>query len=117
MRILALAFILLLLTLLAWVVFRSSGVTIVVNGHTLTGPAQIAAEGWGLLVAVVVLFCASILLAFVFVGVGLIVLGALVAAALVAVWVAFPFLLPILIPLGIVWLFVALFRGRRRAER
>ena len=102
----------LLLALIGWVAFQSSEVTIVVNGETLKGPAKLAAEGWGLLVGVVALFCVAILLAFVFAGVGLVVLGALVLAGLVAAWIAFPFLLPVLIPLLIVWLFVALWRGR-----
>ena len=57
--------------------------------------------------AVVALFCAAILLVFVFAGIGLLVLDALVLAGLVAAWLAFPFLLPLLIPLLIVWLFVA----------
>ena len=108
----AIALVIALLALIGWVAFQSSDVTIVVNGETLRGPAKLAAEGWGVLVAVVALFCAAILLAFVFAGVGLVVLGVLVLAGLVATWVAFPFLLPLLIPLLIVWLFVALWRGR-----
>ena len=108
----AIALVIALLALIGWVAFQASDVTIVVNGETLRGPAKLAAEGWGVLVAVVALFCAAILLAFVFAGVGLVVLGVLVLAGLVATWVAFPFLLPLLIPLLIVWLFVALWRGR-----
>ena len=108
----AIALVIVLLALIGWVAFQSSEVTIVVNGETLRGPAKIAAEGWGVLVGVVALFCVAILLAFVFAGVGLVVLGALVLAGLVAAWVAFPFLLPLLVPLLIVWLFIALWRGR-----
>ena len=91
--------------------FRSSDVVITVNGERLIGPARLAAEGWGVLVAVVALFCAAILLAFVFAGIGLIVLGALVLAGLIVAWLAFPFLLPLLLPLFLVWAFVAAFRG------
>ena len=109
----AIALVIALLALIGWVAFQASDVTIVVNGETLRGPAKLAAEGWGVLVAVVALFCAAILLAFVFAGVGLVVLGVLVLAGLVATWVAFPFLLPLLIPLVIVWLFVAAVRGRK----
>jgi len=108
----AIALVIALLALIGWVAFQASDVTIVVNGETLRGPAKFAAEGWGVLVAVVALFCAAILLAFVFAGVGLVVLGVLVLAGLAATWVAFPFLLPLLIPLLIVWLFVALWQGR-----
>ena len=111
MRSSATTLVILLVALLAWVAFRSSDVSIVVNGQKLVGPGNLAAEGWGLLVAIVALFCAAILLAFVFAGIGLIVLGALVLAGLAAVWLAFPFLAPLLIPLVIVWLFVAAVRG------
>ena len=109
----AVALVIVLLGLIGWVAFQSSEVSIVVNGETLRGPAKLAAEGWGVLVGVVALFCVAILLAFVFAGIGLVVLGILVLAGLFAAWVAFPFLLPLLIPLLIVWLFVALWRGRK----
>jgi hypothetical protein len=109
----AIALVIVLLALIGWVAFHTSEVSIVVNGETLRGPAKLAAEGWGLLVAAVALFCAAILLSFVFAGIGLVVLGVLVLGGLVAAWLAFPFLLPLLIPLLIVWLFVAVLRGRR----
>jgi uncharacterized membrane protein len=102
--------------LLAWVVLQSSEVSIVVNGQKLTGPAKLAAEGWGVLVAVVGLFCAAILLVFGFAGVGLFALGALVLAGFAGAWIAFPFLLPLLVPLLIVWIFVALVHGRRKPD-
>jgi hypothetical protein len=110
----ALILVVILLALLGWVALHSSNVTIVVNGRELAGPAKMAAEGWGLLVSIVGLFCAAILLTFVFAGIGLILLGAFVLAGLALVWLAFPFLLPLLIPLAIVWLFVAAVRGRRK---
>jgi hypothetical protein len=109
----AIALVIALIALLAWVMFRASDITIVVNGQQLSGPLELAAKGWGLLVAVVVLFCAAILMIFVFAGIGLIVLGALVLAGLAALAVAFPFLLPLLIPLFVVWVFIA---GVRRGK-
>lgn len=111
MKSIALALVILLLGLLAWVVFQSSDISIVVNGQRLAGPAKLAAEGWGLLVAIVALFCVAILLSFVFAGIALVMLGALVLVGLVAVWIAFPFLLPLLIPLFIVWIFLVAVRG------
>jgi hypothetical protein len=112
----ALVLVIVLLALLAWAGLHSSGVTIVVNGRELAGPAKLAAEGWGLLVWIVGLFCAAILLTFVFAGIGLILLGVFVLAGLVLAWLSFPFLLPLLIPLVIVWLFVAAVRGRKQRE-
>ena len=113
MKNIAIALVILLLALIGWVMFQSSDISIIVNGQKLVGPAKFAAEGWGLLVAIVALFCAAILLTFVFAGIGLLVLGALVLVALLAAWLSFPFLLPLLIPLLIVWLFVAAVRGRQ----
>ncbi|TAK87491.1 MAG: hypothetical protein EPO20_04090 [Betaproteobacteria bacterium] len=112
----AVALVIALLGLLAWVVFQASDISIIVNGQKLAGPAKLAAEGWGLLVAVVALSCAAILLVFVFAGIALVVLGALLLAGLVAAGLAFPFLLPLLIPLFIVWIFVAAVRGRGKTR-
>jgi hypothetical protein len=114
MKSIAIALVILLIGLLAWVVLQSSDISIVVNGQKIAGPAQMAAQGWGVLVAAVALFCAAILLAFVFAGVGLLVIGALVLAGVAAAWVSFPFLLPLLIPLLIVWIFVALVRRHHK---
>lgn len=114
MKSIALTLVILLLALLAWVMFQSSDISIVVNGQKLVGPAKLATEGWTLLVGIVAVFCAAILLAFVLAGVGLIVLGVLVLAGLVATWLTFPFLLPLLVPLVIVWILVAAVRGRRK---
>lgn len=112
MKNIAIVLVILLLGLLAWVLLQSSDIAVIVNGHKLVGPAKFAAEGWGVLVAIVSLFCTAILLVFVFAGTGLMVLGVLVIVAVVAVGVAFPFMLPLLIPLFLVWVFVAAARGR-----
>ena len=106
----------LLLGLLAWVALQTSEVSIIVNGEKLTGPAKLAAEGWGVLVAMVVLFSAAILLVFVFAGAGLIVLGGIVLAGFLGLWIMFPFLLPLLLPLLVVWLVVAAVRGGRKTD-
>jgi len=116
LRTLVVALVVLLLGLLAWVALQTSEVSIIVNGEKITGPAKLAAEGWGVLVAMVVLFSAAILLVFVFAGVGLIVLGGIVLAGFVGLWIMFPFLLPLLLPLLIVWLVVAVVRGGRKGN-
>jgi len=110
MKKIAIVLVILVLALLAVVLLQSSDIAIIVNGQRLVGPAKLATEGWGVLVAIVALFSVAILLVFVFAGVGLIVLGVLVLAGLLAVWFAFPFLLPLLIPLFLVWIFVAAVR-------
>jgi hypothetical protein len=117
MKGLALVLVILLLGLLAFVGLHTSDVSIIVNGQKLVGPAKLAAEGWGMIVGIVGLFCAAILLAFVVAGVGLVVLGVLVFAGLVATWLAFPFLVPVLVPLFVVWIVVAAARSGRHARR
>ena len=115
MKSIAIVLVILVLALLGAVLLQSSDIAIVVNGQKLAGPVKLAAEGWGVLVAIVALFCVAILLAFVFAGVGLIVLGALVLVGLLAAWFTFPFLLPLLVPLFIVWIFVAAVRRSARS--
>jgi len=112
----AIVLVVLVLGVLAWVLLHSSNVAVVVNGHKLVGPAKLVAEGWGVLVGIVSLFCAAILLVFVFAGTGLMVLGLLVIASFVALCSVFPFMLPLLIPLLLVWLFVAAVRTGRKPQ-
>jgi hypothetical protein len=114
MKKLILAMVLFLLLVCAWGVMTASDVSITLDGQELNGPLAMLVGGWGLVVATVVLFCVAILLVFIFAGVGLIVVGVLAFTALVLVGVAFPFLLPLLVPLFMVWAFCA---GARRSVR
>jgi len=99
--------VLLLAGLLAWGLLQAGNISVTVNGLALAGPMKAALGVWGLIVAAVALFCVAILLAFVIAGVGLVVLGCLVLVGLILATVAFPFLLPLFLPLFIVWAFVA----------
>ena len=117
MKNVAIVLVIVVLGILAWVLLHSSHIAVTVNGHKLVGPVTLAAEGWGLLVAIVSLFCAAMLLVFVFAGTALLVLGVLVIAGFAAAWLTFPFLLPLLIPLLLVWIFIASVRGGRRSGR
>jgi len=108
---LAIAITLVLLALAAWVlIFHGDSISIVIDGRPVTGPMKGAVGIGGLVVALIAMFCAAIVLAFVFAGVGILVLGILMLLALMAALVMFPFMLPLLIPLFIVWLFVAIVR-------
>ncbi|HTV98483.1 MAG TPA: hypothetical protein VME42_21000 [Steroidobacteraceae bacterium] len=106
-----------LLGVMVWVLVQSSNIAIIVNGRRLAGPAGLAVEGWGMLVAIVSLFCTAILLVFLFAGAGLIILAALVVIGFVAALFAFPFMLPLLIPLFLVWAFVAAVHGSAKRGR
>jgi hypothetical protein len=113
---LALILALLMIVFLAWVFLGATdAVSITINGREISSPFDAIIGVWGLILAVIILFCVAILLAFVLAGVGLIVLGCLAFVALILAAVAFPFLLPILIPLFIVWLFCSIARRSKTA--
>ncbi len=86
------------------------GGSVTIDGHELSGPIEGLVGVWGVMVAGVVLFCVAVLLVFVFVGVGLVVVGTLALVGLILAAVALPFMLPLLIPLFIVWLFCCIVR-------
>ncbi|MGA7181627.1 MAG: hypothetical protein WBX11_18870 [Thiobacillaceae bacterium] len=100
-----------LLALIAWVLlFESNSFSILVNGQPVAGPLKGAIGAAGLVAALIACFCAAIILLFVFAGIGIFVLGFVVFFGMIAVWIEFPFLLPLLIPLAILWLFIAIAR-------
>jgi hypothetical protein len=106
--------VILMIILLAWVLYSSTAdISIIINGQPITGPLAPTIGIWKLMLAIVILFSVAILLAFVLAGVGLIVLGVLALVGLILVAVALPFLLPLLVPLFIIWIFCALLRGRK----
>jgi len=110
MKKLALISVLILSFVCAWGLM-SSDVTLTVNGQQFHGPFETMIGGWGLIIATVAIFCAAILMAFVLAGAGLIILGVLALVGFLLLAVIFPFLLPVLIPLFIVW---AVCAGARR---
>ena len=105
----AIALAVIMLVVVAWGLFIEGGATkIIINGEELTGPLKGAVGAAGLIIASIALFCAAIFLVFVFAGVGVFVLGGVVVVGLVLAWLTFPLLLLMLIPLAIVWTFVAI---------
>ena len=110
-RKLAIALTVLMLALVAWGLFlERNAVTITINGQEVTGPIAYPIGAGGLIVALVALFCAAILLVFVFAGIGVLALGGILLVGLLLVAFNFPFLLPVLVPLAIMWGFVAFTR-------
>ena len=107
--------IILMIILLAWVLYISTAdVSIIINGKQIISPLAPAIGIWKFILASVILFSVAILLAFIFAGVGIIVLGVLALVAIILTAVALPFLLPLFIPLFIVWLFCALLFGHKK---
>jgi hypothetical protein len=104
---------LVMLAIVVWGVFVEGGATrIMINGHELTGPFKGAVGAAGLIVASIALFCAAIFLVFVVAGAGLFILGCILAVGLILSALAFPYLLLVLIPLAIVWVFIAIARHK-----
>ena len=98
-----------MIVFLAWALFIGGDViSITINGREITGPFDAIIGIWSFILMLVILFCIAILLAFVFAGIGLIVLGCLAFVGLILAAIAFPFLLPVLIPLFIVWVFCSI---------
>jgi len=115
-----LAIVLAVLTIgfLGWVLLGASdSVSIAINGNQIDSPFGSVTGTWGVISSVVILFCAAILLVFVFFGPALIVLGGLVLAGSILSAMTFPFLLPILIPLFVVWLFCCLIKPARPPKK
>jgi hypothetical protein len=108
---LALVLAILLLSIVAWAIFfEHSNVSVIVNGQPVVAPWVGVAGITGWIVGAVALFCLAIVLAFVFAGVGLLILGFFVLAGLVVAWLMFPLLLLLLVPLALVWIFIAIIR-------
>jgi len=102
-----------MLALVVWgLFFENNAATIVINGQQVTGPLKGAIGAGGMVVALIGLFCVAILSVFVFAGLGIIILGGLILFGVILAGFAFPFLLPLLIPLAVVWGFVALARHK-----
>ncbi|MEO7727718.1 MAG: hypothetical protein ABIS45_10740 [Burkholderiales bacterium] len=115
-RLTAIALALIMMVLVAWGLFFEAGAThIAVNGQDLAAPLKGTVGAAGLIVGLIALFCASIFMLFVFVfvfaGVGIYILSCVVLAGLVVAVFVFPFLLVLLLPLAILWAFIALLRG------
>ncbi|HUO45016.1 MAG TPA: hypothetical protein VMT94_08950 [Burkholderiales bacterium] len=113
MKQMAIILALVLLAIAAWALFAESNVSIIVNGQPLANPLKGMVGVTGVIVGSVVLFCLAILFAFVLAGIWLFALGGFILVGLIVAWLLFPFLLLLLIPLALVWVFIALVRGAK----
>jgi hypothetical protein len=107
-----------LFALLLWNVFAFGGDSVVsIDGDEFDGPlgallAMLFAGG-GTLIAMLVLLVVGVVLAVVFAGVGIILIGGLGIGAVVLALAISPLLLPLLLPLALIWYMV----GRSRKNR
>jgi len=115
-RKLALFLVVVILAYSAWVVFSAGHFPYVyINGWPIDGPMDAIAGLFGFAISVLVLLFVAILLALIFTGVGLLVLGSLALVALILTAVVFPFLIPLLIPLLIIWIICSILRRTKPA--
>jgi len=77
------------------------------------GAVPVVFGGAGMLLAGVILTCVAIFLCVLFAGLGMLAVLGVGLAAVVAVAVVSPLLLPLLIPVGLYWLFVSRPRKQR----
>jgi hypothetical protein len=100
-----------MLAIVAWGLFFEAGSTrIIINGQEIVGPLKGTIGAAGFIIGLIALFCAAIFLLFVFAGIGIFILGGAIAVGLVLAGITFPFLLVLLFPLAIVWVFIAVTR-------
>lgn len=91
-------------------VFENSSTIIVINGQQIEGPLKGILGAGGLVVVLIALISLAILLALAFAGTGIIIAGFIIVAIGIFTAFVFPFLFPVLIPLALIWVFIALIR-------
>ncbi len=103
----------LMIALFLWgAFFENNSISILINGQEVTGSMKGVLGAGGLLISLVALICFAILLALAFAGTGIIILGCMIVGIGFATALVFPFLLPVLVPLGLIWIYIALTRAK-----
>jgi hypothetical protein len=109
--------ILFLFAMLVWNVFTFGDSVVNIDGEDIGGPlgAVLATffAGGGLLLAGVIMLFVGAVLAVVFAGVGILCIGGLAVGACVLALMVSPLLLPVLVPVAIVWWLVSRSRKHR----
>jgi hypothetical protein len=85
------------------------------DSFVITIPGNAAAEAAEVVLAPIILFYVAIFLVLVFSGVGVIVVGSLLLVGVVLLLMAIPFMLPLLIPVFIIWISIVIARRRKTA--
>jgi hypothetical protein len=103
----------LMVALILWgLFFENNSTMIVINGQQIEGPLKGMLGVGGLVVALIALISLAILLALAFAGTGIIIVGCIIVTAGIFTAFVFPFLFPVLIPLALIWAFIALIRKK-----
>lgn len=110
--------ILFLLAAVIWnVFFYANGAALHIDGEEIDGPLGaflgMVFAGGGMIIAAFVMVVVGAVLAVVFAGVGVIVIGTIGVAALAVAAAVSPLLLPLLVPVAIIWFMVKRSRKNR----
>ena len=113
--------ILFLVALIAWdMLADTSGFHMDIDGDEFDGPLGallgLLFGSLGLIIGTIVALFVGALLVVVFAGVGVLLVGGLALAASLGLLAVSPLLLPILIPVAIIWFFVSRSRRNRMKE-
>jgi hypothetical protein len=114
--------VLFLCALLLWdMLFSFGDASFHIDGEEFDGPLGalfgLVLAGGGTLIGLLVTLAVGALLAVVFAGVGVVVIGALAFASLAVAAAVVPFLLPLLLPLLLVWYLVSRARRNRMVQK
>lgn len=108
----------LLLVMVLGLALHYSGVwPLTLDSFVITIPGDAAADALGVVLAPIILLCVALFLTLILSGVGFIVLGSLLLVGGILVVVALPFLLPLLIPVFIIWIAIVVARRRETAQK
>lgn len=106
------------LAIAAWIAIDTNSLHVNIDGDEIEGPLGallgVLFGGAGLLIAGVAITCAAVFVGVLFAGLGVLMVVGLALLALVLVAAISPLLLPLLIPVGIFWLFSARSRKQRK---
>jgi hypothetical protein len=92
----------------------TSNVAVIVDGHNIFGSIHGIPNVLGFVIATAVIFFVLILLAFIFSGIFLFVSGIITFVVFIIMSCVFPFFIPLLIPVIIIWACCSSANGRKR---
>ncbi|SFM38249.1 hypothetical protein [Rugamonas rubra] len=108
------------LAIAAWHSMAGQEMHINIDGDEVDGPLGFLIgtlfAGGGLLIAALALTCAAVFVGFLFAGLGILMVVGLALMAVVLLACISPFLLPLLIPLGLFWFFSSRSRKQRSKQ-
>jgi hypothetical protein len=110
------AAVIVLIAVAAWHAIDVGDMSVDIDGDRLDGPlgtlVGLLFGGAGLIIAAIAITCAAVFVGLLFAGLGILMVAGLALLAVLLLAVIAPFTLPLLVPLGIFWLFAA--RAKRK---